>query len=155
MSGNPACWGWLVIAIAITVPDSLIDVSNGRLRSTTKTPDGATTYEWFVTSPINNYDVTINAGRYAHFSDTLNGEAGRLTLDFWPLDYHADTARRQFQQVIPMLRCSGLKLSSQLRNIAPVAAKILRKTVIRSISARRPWSASLMTSSRTSWRQPS
>ncbi len=91
--------------IAITVPDSLIDVSNGRLRSSTKTLDGATTYEWFVTSPINNYDVTINAGRYTHFSDTLNGEAGRLTLDFWPLDYHADTARRQFQQVIPMLRC--------------------------------------------------
>jgi len=91
--------------IAITVPDSLIDVSNGRLRSTTKTVDGATTYEWFVTSPINNYDVTINAGRYTHLSDTLNGEGGRLTLDFWPLDYHADTARRQFRQVIPMLRC--------------------------------------------------
>ena len=63
--------------IAITVPDSLIDVSNGRLRSTTKTVDGATTYEWFVTSPINNYDVTINAGRYTHLSDTLNGEGGR------------------------------------------------------------------------------
>ena len=91
--------------IAITVPDPLIDVSNGRLRSTTKNRDGTTTYEWFVTSPINNYDVTINAGQYTHFSDTLDGEAGRLTLDFWPLDYHADTARHQFQQVIPMLRC--------------------------------------------------
>src|SRR5256885_5453883 len=91
--------------IAITVPDSLIDVSNGRLRNTIHNPDRTTTYEWFVTSPINNYDVTINAGRYTHFSDTLNGEAGRLTLDFWPLAYHADTARRQFQQAIPLLRC--------------------------------------------------
>ena len=91
--------------IAITVPDSLIDVSNGRLRNTIHNPDRTTTYEWFVTSPINNYDVTINAGRYTHFGDTLNGEAGRLTLDFWPLAYHADTAQRQFQQVIPMLRC--------------------------------------------------
>src|SRR6185503_8072872 len=79
--------------------------SNGRLRSTTKNADGSTTYEWFVTSPINTYNVSINAGQYAHFSDTLNGEAGRLSLDFWPLDYHADTARRQFQQVIPMLKC--------------------------------------------------
>src|SRR5919108_2031993 len=34
--------------IAITVPDSLIDVSNGRLRNTTKNRDGTTTYEWFV-----------------------------------------------------------------------------------------------------------
>src|SRR6266566_1369035 len=92
--------------IAITVPDPMIDVSNGRLRSTTHNRDGTTTYEWFVTSPINNYDVTINAGQYAHFSDTLDGEAGRLTLDFWPLAYHADTAKRQFQQVIPMLHCS-------------------------------------------------
>jgi len=91
--------------IAITVPDPLIDVSNGRLRRSTHNGDGTTTYEWFVTSPINNYDVTINAGQYTHFSDTLDGEAGRLTLDFWPLDYHADTARRQFQQVVPLLRC--------------------------------------------------
>ncbi|HYX82851.1 MAG TPA: M15 family metallopeptidase, partial [Gemmatimonadales bacterium] len=91
--------------IAITVPDSLIDVSNGRLRNTTKNADGTTTYEWFVTSPINNYDVTINAGSYTHFGDTLAGEGGRLTLDFWPLDYHADTARGQFKQVIPMMKC--------------------------------------------------
>jgi aminopeptidase N len=91
--------------VAITMPDPLVDVSNGRLRNTTKNRDGTTTYEWFVTSPINTYNVTINAGSYTHFSDTLTGEAGRLTLDFWPLDYHADTARRQFQQVIPMMRC--------------------------------------------------
>ncbi len=91
--------------IAITVPDPMIDVSNGRLRSTTKNRDGTTTYEWFVTSPINTYNAEINAGQYTHFGDTLDGEAGKLTLDFWPLAYHADTARRQFQQVIPMLRC--------------------------------------------------
>jgi aminopeptidase N len=35
--------------IAITVPDSLFDVSNGRLRSVTPNGDGTTTYEWFVT----------------------------------------------------------------------------------------------------------
>ena len=91
--------------IAITVSDSLTDVSNGRLRTTTKNRDGTTTYEWFVTNPINNYDVAINAAQYGHFSDTLDGEAGKLTLDYWPLAYHMETARRQFQQVIPMLKC--------------------------------------------------
>ncbi len=91
--------------VAITVPDSLIDVSNGRLRSTTPNPDGTTTYEWFVSNPINNYDVAANAGHYAHFSDVYDGERGNLTLDFWPLDYHADTAKKQFQQVKPMLQC--------------------------------------------------
>src|SRR5882762_7007641 len=36
--------------IAITVPDSLLDVSNGRLRNTMRNNDGTTTYEWFVTN---------------------------------------------------------------------------------------------------------
>ncbi len=91
--------------VAITVPDSLADVSNGRLRSTTPNADGTTTYEWFVVNPINNYDVAVNAGHYAHFTDTYAGERGTLTLDFWPIDYHADTAKKQFQQVKPMLQC--------------------------------------------------
>jgi len=91
--------------IAITVPDPLVDVSNGRLRSTTHHPDGTTTYEWFVADPINSYDVAINAGRYVHFADTVQGEAGPLTLDFWPVAYHLDTARVQWRQVQPMLRC--------------------------------------------------
>jgi aminopeptidase N len=68
--------------IAITVPDSLVDVSNGRLRGVTRNRDGTTTYEWFAASPINSYNVTINAARYGHFSDTLQGEAGKLSLDF-------------------------------------------------------------------------
>ena len=91
--------------VAITVPDSLIDVSNGRLRSTTPNADGTTTYEWFVSNPINNYNVAVNAARYAHFSDTYEGERGNLTLDYYPLDHHLDTARKQFQQVKPMLEC--------------------------------------------------
>jgi aminopeptidase N len=91
--------------VAITIPDSLIEVSNGRLRSTTRNSDGTTTYEWFVVNPINNYDVAANAGHYAHFSDAYEGEKGKLTLDFWPLDYHVDTARKQFAQVKPMLQC--------------------------------------------------
>ena len=91
--------------IAITVPDSLIDVSNGRLRSATRAGGGATTFEWFVTSPINTYNVTINAGLYAHFADTLEGEAGKLSLDYWPLAYHVAAATKQFKQVVPMLKC--------------------------------------------------
>jgi aminopeptidase N len=91
--------------IAITLPDSMVDVSNGRLRTTKHNPDGTTTYEWFVEDPINNYDVEVNAGQYAHWSDTFNGESGPLTLDFWPLSYHADTAKVQFQQAKSMLAC--------------------------------------------------
>ena len=44
---------------------------------------------------INTYDVAVNAAHYTHFSDAFDGEAGPLTLDFYPLDYNADRARRQ------------------------------------------------------------
>jgi hypothetical protein len=91
--------------IAITVPDPIMNVSNGRLRKTTKNSDGTSTYEWFVKSPINNYNVAVNAGSYAHFSDTLMGEKGKLTLDFYPLTYHADTARKQFAQAKSVIQC--------------------------------------------------
>ena len=91
--------------IAITVPRGVQDVSNGRLRSTNGNPDGSTTYEWFVSEPINNYDVAVNAGRYAHFTDSFSGEGGTLTLNYWPLEYHLEVARKQFTQVQSMLAC--------------------------------------------------
>jgi aminopeptidase N len=91
--------------IAITVPDPLIDVSNGRLRKVVHNADRTSTYEWFVTNPINNYDVAVNAGSYAHLSGVYQGESGPLTTDYWPLGYHVDAAQRQFAQVTPMLRC--------------------------------------------------
>jgi aminopeptidase N len=91
--------------IAITVPRPLVNVSNGRLRRVTPHPDGTTTWEWFVANPINNYAVAIAAGHYAHWSETLEGERGTLTLDFWPLDYNLDAARRQWVQARPTLQC--------------------------------------------------
>lgn len=91
--------------VALTVPDSMQDVSNGRLRSVKHNPNGTTTYEWFVVNPINNYAIAVAAGTYAHYSDVYQGERGELTLDFWPLDYHLEAAQRQFPQAITMLQC--------------------------------------------------
>ena len=91
--------------VAITVPAPLTHVGNGRLTRTTKNADGTTTFEWTVRNPINNYAIAVAAGNYAHYSDTLSGEDGKLTLDFWPLDYHLDAAHRQFPQAKTMLQC--------------------------------------------------
>jgi aminopeptidase N len=91
--------------VALTLPDPMIDVSNGRLRSTTHNTNGTTTYEWFVTNPINNYAIAVAAGTYAHYSDVYEGEKGKLTMDFWPLDYHLDAAHKQWPQAVPMLKC--------------------------------------------------
>lgn len=91
--------------IALTVPDPMMNISNGRLLRTTANGDGTTTYEWFVTSPINNYGIAVNAGSFAHWQETFNGLSGPLTLDFWPLSENEAAAREQWTQTQPMLRC--------------------------------------------------
>jgi len=91
--------------VAITVPDPMVNVSNGRLRSVTHNADNTTTWEWFVTNPINNYDVAVNAGAYEHYAGVFRGEQGPLTLDYWPLAYHREAAEQQWRQVPAMLAC--------------------------------------------------
>ena len=93
------------LRIRVTVPSSMVEVSNGRLRSVEPGDAGTTTYEWAVGSRINNYGVTINAGNYVHFGESVDGEAGTLDLDYWVLEPHLARARAQFAQVKPMLAC--------------------------------------------------
>ena len=91
--------------VAITVPRPLVNVSNGRLRRVTPNADGTTTYEWFVVNPVNNYAIAVAAGHYAHWSEAYEGEGGTLTMDFWPLDYNLEAARRQFPQARTTMKC--------------------------------------------------
>ncbi|TYP92200.1 Peptidase family M1 [Fodinibius salinus] len=93
------------MSINISVPDSLVNVSNGRLRDTTKHANGMTTWSWFVSNPINNYNVTVNTGNYVNFTDTLEGENGTLDLSYWVLEQDLEKAKKQFKQVKPMIRC--------------------------------------------------
>lgn len=91
--------------VAITVPAPLVNVSNGRLRRVVPNSDGTTTYEWFVTNPINNYAIAVAAGNYSHWSETYDGEGGVLTMDYWPLDYNLQAAMRQWTQARSMMQC--------------------------------------------------
>ncbi|HEY1025842.1 MAG TPA: M1 family metallopeptidase, partial [Sphingobacteriaceae bacterium] len=92
--------------ISVAVPDGVMDVSNGRLRSAEKMDGGYTRYNWFVSYPINNYNVSLNIADYAHFSDTFEGEKGKLSLDYFVLKENLDKARVQFNaDVKPMLKC--------------------------------------------------
>lgn len=89
--------------ISITAPDSLMDVSNGRLRAVDDAGNGTKTWHWFVSNPINNYGVNINIGDYVHFSEKYEGEKGTLDLDYYVLRENEEKAREQFKQVKPMM----------------------------------------------------
>jgi len=92
--------------LSVTAPKGLEDISNGRLRSKIELPDGQTQYNWFISYPINNYDVTINIGKYAHFSDIYKSSDGsKLTLDYYVLPENLAKAKKQFVQVKTMLAC--------------------------------------------------
>ncbi len=94
------------VKIHIIVPDTLVAVSNGTLMGTQDIPGGWKQYDWRVTYPINNYNVTLNIGKYAHFSDTYSRDDGsRLALDYYVLPDNIDKAKKQFEQVKPMMKC--------------------------------------------------
>ena len=82
--------------ISISVPTGLQDASNGRLRKVTDLKNGYTRFDWFVSNPINNYDIEANIGKYSHISDSYAGEKGKLSLDYWVLSYNVDKAKKQF-----------------------------------------------------------
>ena len=63
------------------------------------------TYHWFVSYPINNYDVTLNIGDYTHFRDKYISGNDTLDLDYYVLPYNLEKAKKQFEIVKPMLDC--------------------------------------------------
>ena len=90
------------MAISVTVPKDLMNVSNGRLKKIEETATTKTTH-WYVDSPINNYGVNVNIGDYVHFEEKYQGEDGELDLDYYVLRENLEKAKVQFKQTKPML----------------------------------------------------
>lgn len=90
------------MAISITIPKDLMNVSNGRLIGVEETEATKTTH-WYVKSPINNYGVNVNIGDYVHFGETYDGEKGPLDIDYYVLRENLEKAKEQFKQTKPML----------------------------------------------------
>jgi aminopeptidase N len=85
--------------IRVSIPNDLVDVSNGQFIGKKDLGDGYTRWDWLVHYPINNYDVSVNIGKYEHWSDKL----GDLPLDFYALPENLDKAKKQFSQAKGML----------------------------------------------------
>ncbi|RAU82372.1 M1 family metallopeptidase [Pontibacter arcticus] len=90
--------------ISVTVPEKLMDVSNGRLRKVVQNSDGTKTYHWAVVNPINNYGVNISIGDYVTFSEKYKGEKGELDCSYYVLRDNLGKAKEQFEQVPLMLK---------------------------------------------------
>ncbi|MEP7076699.1 MAG: M1 family metallopeptidase [Acidobacteriota bacterium] len=87
------------MTISVAIPNDLVDVSNGRFLGKKDLGDGYTRWDWQVHYPINNYDVSVNIGKYEHWSDQL----GDLPMDFYALPEDLEKAKKQFSQAKGML----------------------------------------------------
>jgi len=85
--------------LSVSIPNGLVDASNGRFLGKTDLGDGYTRWDWQIHYPINSYNVSLNIGHYVQFSDKL----GDLTLDFYVLPESLEKAKVQFAQVKPMI----------------------------------------------------
>ncbi len=85
--------------LSVSIPNGLVDASNGRFLGKTDLGDGYTRWDWQINYPINSYNVSLNIGNYVQFSDTL----GDLTLDFYVLPESLEKAKVQFAQAKPMI----------------------------------------------------
>ncbi|MGZ3863898.1 MAG: M1 family metallopeptidase [Bacteroidia bacterium] len=91
-------------ALHITCPDTLVAVGNGRLRSRIQNKDKTATYNWAVTSPINSYCIIPYIGKYVHFGEVYQGEAGNLDMDYWVLEENLEKAKNQFKDAPKMMK---------------------------------------------------
>jgi len=89
--------------ISVTVPNGLMNVSNGKLMKVEKN-NNTNTFHWFVANPINNYGVNVNIGDYVNFSETYIGEKGDLELNYYVLRDNLAKAKKHFKQTPMTLR---------------------------------------------------
>lgn len=92
------------VSIKVTVPSPLVAVCNGNLKEVVQLDNNTSRYHWFVSYPINTYNVTLNIGQYEHFNDWYYCEDGdSISLDYYVLPHHFELAKTYFKQVKPVL----------------------------------------------------
>ena len=96
--------------LTCTVRYPLKTISNGNLIKDTTVwnqylDSWTNVSEWFVSYPINNYNVTLCIGDYVKLEDKYISLIDTLKLEYYVLSYNKEKAKLHFQQVKPMLEC--------------------------------------------------
>ena len=93
------------MSIHIRVPSNLIAASNGKLMSIEPHNDQTTSYHWFVSNPINNYNVALNIAPYKIIEGELDCVDGSTyPVTFWVLPEDYDKGLKLFPEILEHLR---------------------------------------------------
>ncbi len=98
------------MSIRVTARSPLKIIANGNLMTDTLLWDSefnswVNISEWFVSYPINNYNVSINIGDYICFSESHITDNDTLSLNYYVLRGNYKKAKEHFKQVKPMMQC--------------------------------------------------
>ncbi len=93
------------VSLNFTLPEDLVVASNGSLRGTTDSGDGWKTWHWFNSTPISNYNVTLNAAPYETISEPFQSVTGEeFEFTFWVLPEFYDDGKELFPELRDQMR---------------------------------------------------
>ncbi len=84
----------------IKLDSNLVCAANGNLQSIKSCEPDKKEYHWKISTPINVYNVSINAAKYQIIQDTFtDSHQIKTPLSYYVLDYHKVKAQTHFKQV--------------------------------------------------------
>jgi len=87
-----------------TIPKGLMAVGNGQFEGMESSGD-LNTYNWFVSYPINTYNVSFYVGDFVEIKDTYKGINGKeLAISHFVLKKNEKKAREHFKQINNILK---------------------------------------------------
>ena len=86
------------VLINLIVPDGYMGISNGNLRSIKKVDERFINYQWFVSYPINNYNVTLYIGEFVNFNETFESINGSFIIDYYVQRHNLKKAKKYYTQ---------------------------------------------------------
>ncbi len=93
------------VSLRITVPEEVMAVSNGVLRSVSQYSPGTRTFHWITNAPISNYAVSINIGPYVEMYRPFKSISGmEFPIFFWALPENRERAEALMDQIVDQMR---------------------------------------------------
>jgi aminopeptidase N len=92
------------VCINIQVPEPYLSIANGNLREVTQIEKGYRDFSWFVSYPINPYNLTFYMGMFENFNETYARESGDLQIDYYVLPHNLELAKKYYGQTTDIIK---------------------------------------------------
>jgi aminopeptidase N len=95
------------VRMTIIVPGSNQVIANGNLRSVKVNDNKTTSYEWFVSYPINIYNVSFYIGEFVNFNEINENDSESYRVDYYVLKNNLKKAKEYYARTGQVLDIFG------------------------------------------------